>query len=69
MLARLANVNKDQITSKTHQALFLIAIFCGSAADLTSYWQQDLGTEEKREGFDFLTLREFPDAPGTHIYV
>ena len=48
-----ANVNKDEITSKTRQALFLIAIFCGSAADLTSVrmesvsypFLKDLGTE------------------------
>ena len=68
MLARLANVNKDEITSKTRQALFLIANFCGSA-DVTTdghvssdgnlyplvvhLFLKDLGTEEKREGFIF----------------
>ena len=80
MLARLANVNTDEITSKTRQALFLIAIFCGSAADLTSVRMESVsarctpvlkrfGYGGKERGFYFLTLREFPDAPGTHIYV
>ena len=62
MLARLANVNKNEITSKTRQALFLIATFCGSSdvtADGNLYplvvhlFLKDLGTEEKREGFIF----------------
>ena len=68
MLARLANVNKDEMTSKTCQALFLIATFCGSAditadghvtADGNLYplvvhpFLKDLGMEEKREGFIF----------------
>ena len=65
MLARLANVNKYEITSKTRQALFLIATFCGSAirnyvisaANLYPLvvppFLKDVGTEEKREGFIF----------------
>ena len=27
------------------------------------------GYRGKEKGFYFLTLREFPDTPGTHIYV
>ena len=60
-----ANVNKDEITSKTRQVLFLIATLCGftirydviSAAHLyplvVPLFLKDVGMEEKREGFMF----------------
>ena len=67
MLARLANVNKDEITSKTRQALFLIATFCGSARCTPIFKRFGYGGKER--GFSFLTLREFPDAPGTHVCI
>ena len=65
MLARLANVNKNEITSKTRQALFLIAALCGSAIrnyviSAANLYQlvvppvfKDLGTEGKEKGLYF----------------
>ena len=79
----LANVNKDHITSETLHIVSDSNVSDSAVGPHFRYYVisdanldqlrcspvfRDLGTEEKR-GFYFLTLREFPDTPGTHIYV
>ena len=76
-----ANVNKDEITSKNTSGIVSdsnslwvhhpkLRHICSKSvsARCTPVFKR-FGYRGKEKGFYFLTLRDFPDAPGTHRYV